>query len=161
MEPALSPDASQLAYVSYNGETGAEAIMIRDMATGEDRPLLPANQIMSNVANIAWSPDGSRLVFAASDPISLMAPGSVGAGGRGMALVHPTLRDVWFANLDGTDLHRLTEIADSSLSLAWSGDGHDVYAIGDTGFWKVDTASGELELIGDPNLAARVQTLFP
>ncbi len=158
VEPSLSPDGSQLAYVSYDGQTGAEIIMIRDLATGADHPLLPPDQIMSNVANIAWSPDQSRLVFAASDPITSMAPG---VGRIGAALTHPTLRDVWFANLDGTGLHRLTEIADSSLSLAWSGDNRNVYAIGDTGFWKVDTTDGEMELLGKGNIAGRVQTLFP
>ena len=55
----------------------------------------------------------------------------------------------------------LTEIADSSLSLAWSGDNKDVYAIGDTGFWKLNTASGELTKIGEGNIADRIQTLFP
>ena len=159
LEPALSPDGTRLAYVRYDNQTGAEVITILDLTTGETRPLLPENQIMSNVANIAWAPDGSRLVFAASDPITLLAPS--GTGRLGATAVHPTLRDVWLVNLDGTGLHRITELADASLALAWSADNRHVYAIGDTGFWRVDTTGGALELIGEPNLAGRVQTLFP
>jgi Tol biopolymer transport system component len=112
---------------------------------------------MSNVANLAWSPDGARIAFAAADPISLRAPGGrIGA----TAYVHPTLRDVWLANLDGTGIQRLTELADSTLSLAWSADNVHLYAIGDTGFWRIDTTSAELELLGDANLAGRVQVLL-
>jgi Tol biopolymer transport system component len=158
LEPALSPDGARLAYVRYDA-TGAERIMLAELATGETQPLLPEHQIMSNVANIAWSPDGAQLVFAASDPITLLAPG--GAGRLGATIVHPTLRDVWLVNADGSNLHRITEIADSSLALAWSADNRHVYAIGDTGFWHIDTTDGALELIGEPNLAGRVQTLFP
>ena len=159
LEPAISPDGAQLAFVHYN-EAGAEAITIAVLATGETQPLLPSNQIMSNVANIAWSPDGSRLVFAAADPITLLGPG-IGGGLGASAALHPTLRDVWLVNADGTGLHRITELADSNLSLAWSADNTHVYAIGDTGFWRLDADMGELELIGEPNLAGRVQTLLP
>ena len=157
LEPALSPDGGTLAYLHYT-ETGSEVITLGNLSTGETRPLLPPNQIMSNVANIAWSPDGTRIAFAASDPISTLAPG--GAGGRAAAVAHPTLRDVWIVNLDGSGLHRITELADASLSLAWSADNRHIYAIGDTGFWSVDTADGALELIGQPNLAGRVQVLL-
>ena len=156
LEPALSPDAASLAYVRYD-QVGAEIIMLMDLATGDSRPLLPEHQRMSNVANLAWAPDGARLAFAASDPITLLAPG----GGLRAAVAHPTLRDVWLVNLDGTALHRITEIADATLSLAWAADNRHLYALGDTGFWLVDTTGGALELIGDPNLAGRVQTLFP
>jgi Tol biopolymer transport system component len=155
----VSADATQLAYVRYD-ETGSEIIAIAQLATGETRPLLPTHQIMSNVANIAWSPDGSRLAFAAADPITLLAPGAGGTRSTSVT-THPTLRDVWLVNIDGTGLHRITELADSNLSLAWSADNQHIYAIGDTGFWRLDTETGELELIGDPNLAGRVQTLLP
>jgi Tol biopolymer transport system component len=159
LEPSISPDGSRLAYLQYDAQTGSEIIMIADLATGETQPLLPETRIMSNVANIAWTQDGTRLAFAASDPIALQT----GAGGARSttAVVHPSLRDVWTVNLDGSELHRITEIADASLSLAWSADNRHIYAIGDTGFWRVDATDGALELIGPPDLAGRVQTLFP
>jgi len=159
LEPALSPDGTRLAYLHYDPATGSEIIMVADLTSGETRPLLPETRIMSNVANIAWAPDGTRLAFAASDPIAISQQAS---GGRyTSATVHPTLRDVWTVNADGTDVRRITEIADASLSLAWSGDNQHIYAIGDTGFWRVEATTGALEVIGPPNLAGRVQTLFP
>jgi Tol biopolymer transport system component len=157
LEPALSPDAASLAYVHYDPATGAEVIRVLDLETGVSRPLLVDHQRMSNVANLAWSPDATRLAFAASDPITLLAP----AGGGRAVVAHPTLRDVWLANLDGSDLRRITEIADASLSLAWAADNRHLYAIGDTGFWRLDTADGALELIGAPSFTGRVQTLIP
>jgi dipeptidyl aminopeptidase/acylaminoacyl peptidase len=156
LEPALSPDGSHLAYVGYDPATGIAVLMVRDLATGESRPLLPDDQVMSNVANIAWSPDGTRLAFAAADPIGLGSP----ALGRSAAF-HPTLRDVWLVNLDGTGLKRITELADASLALAWSADNRHIYALGDTGFWRLDSTSGDLVSIGDPIPSGRVQTLLP
>ena len=158
VEPALSPGGESLVYLQYD-EIGARTLYIYDFATGESRPLLPPNQIMSNVANFAWSPDGSRIAFAASDPIWLRMPS--GAGPRGTTFFHPTLRDPWIVNVDGSDLRRVTELADASLSLAWSHDNRHLYGIGDTGFWRIDTQDGALELLGPGNHAGRVQTLFP
>lgn len=65
VEPSLSPDDTTLAYVTLS-EDGTEVIKLRNLRTLEERPLLPASQIMTNVANIAWSSDGSRIASAAS-----------------------------------------------------------------------------------------------
>lgn len=156
LEPSLSNDGTTLAYVAYDVRIGSEVIRLMDIATGEQRSLLPDNVLMSNVANIAWSPDNHRLVFASADPLS-----AVRGARQSAAVAHPTLRDIWLVNVDGTGLQRLTELADATLSLAWSADGRHVYALGDTGFWRVDTADGSLESIGEPVLGGVVQTLLP
>jgi Tol biopolymer transport system component len=156
LEPAVSQDGSTLAYVAYDPDVGTEIIMLADLATGQARPLLPEGTLLTNIANIAWSPTDDRMVFAASDPLSLPA----GGFGRSVA-VHPTLRDIWLVAIDGTGLHRITDLADSTLSLAWSADDRHVYAVGDTGFWRVDTTTGSLESIGPPVLQGVVQTLIP
>jgi Tol biopolymer transport system component len=110
---------------------------------------------MSNVGNIVWSPDGSRIAFAAADPISLTLP----PAGAPLAAIHPTLRDVWLVGVDGSGLKRRTELADGTLALAWSVDGVTIYALGDTGFWRFPVDAGELARIGEPVLTGRVQVL--
>ena len=49
---------------------------------------------------------------------------------------------------DGSNLRRLNELAESQPSLTWSADGDSIYAIGGGGFWKIDLASGNRELVG-------------
>jgi hypothetical protein len=154
-EPSLSPDAGTLAYVAIDQTTGDELITLRDLASGKDRPLLPPTQVMANPGNIAWSHDGTRIAFAAADPISLALP-PIGAPPASM---HPNLRDVWVVNVDGSGLKRLTDLADGTLALAWSLDGTSIYALGDTGFWRVNSTTGVHTQIGDPVLTGRVQVL--
>jgi TolB protein len=59
LKPRLSPDASQLAYVSF--ETGKPAIKLLDVGSGQDRPLVPIDAM-----NFAprFSPDGSQIAFS-------------------------------------------------------------------------------------------------
>jgi len=75
LKPRLSPNASQLAYVSF--DTGKPAIKLLDVESGKDRPLLPIDAI-----NFAprFSPDGSQIAFS-----MMLGPNSdiyvVGSGG--------------------------------------------------------------------------------
>lgn len=154
-QPSLSPDGSTLAYVAIDQQSGEEVIMLRDMGSGASHALLPPSQVMFNVANIAWRPDGERLAFAAADPVSLRSR----MPSLGTTTLHPRLRDIWVAGIDGSGLERLTELADASLSLAWKDQRH-IYALGDTGFWLADAESGEMEKLGDGVLEGRVQTVF-
>ena len=155
-EPSVSPDGRMLAFLAVE-PTGKEVITIMDLSTGVTRPLLPTNQVMSNVGNIVWSPDGSRVAFAAADPIALTLP----PAGAPLMAVHPTLRDVWLVGVDGSGLKRRTELADGTLALAWSLDGATIYALGDTGFWRLGADAGEPVKIGEPVLTGRVQVLPP
>jgi hypothetical protein len=156
-EPSLSPDGRTLAFVAFGPATGEQLITIMDLSTGATRPLLPRTQIMNNVANIAWAPDGSRLAFAASDPLSLAQP----PAGAPPAALHPSLRDVWLVGIDGSGLKRRTELADGTLALAWSLDGANVYALGDTGFWRIPAGAGDPVKVGRPVLIGRIQVLAP
>jgi dipeptidyl aminopeptidase/acylaminoacyl peptidase len=59
MDPALSPDGTQLAFARWGAP---HAIFVRDLRTGEERQVAAANRPRGP----AWSSDGSRLVFAYS-----------------------------------------------------------------------------------------------
>ena len=158
LEPSLSPDASTLAYVVFDSETGGERLMLLDLASGRERPL-GAGELMYNVSSLAWSPDGSRLTFAAADPVSLSR--TAGPGMLLASLAHPELLDVWTVNVDGSGLVRLVELAYATLSLAWSGDNEHIFAMGEGGFWRIEAASGEKTSLGEGLLAGRIQTIFP
>lgn len=60
LTPRISPKGDRVAYVSYLG--GTPHVRIVDLASGEQRPLLPNNPAMSFAPR--YSPDGSRIVFS-------------------------------------------------------------------------------------------------
>lgn len=59
LKPRLSPNASQLAFVSF--DSGEPAIKLLDVASGKDRPLLPTDAITFAPR---FSPDGSQIAFS-------------------------------------------------------------------------------------------------
>jgi dipeptidyl aminopeptidase/acylaminoacyl peptidase len=66
--PAWSAGGSRLAYLARAGTenfgTEARILVIRDMRTGEERALTPK---LAHLENLAWSPDGSRILASGSD----------------------------------------------------------------------------------------------
>lgn len=62
MSPSWSPDARQLAYVSY--ETGRPVVYVQDLATGSKRAISDPNQ--SSISP-AWSPDGRSIAYSVSE----------------------------------------------------------------------------------------------
>ncbi len=65
--PAWSPQGRQIAFVSDRG--GEAQVWIADLDNGGEAASL-SNEGMSNVAHLAWSPEGSKLAWAAADPDS-------------------------------------------------------------------------------------------
>ena len=64
-EPRLSPDGTQVAFVRLHPEEDyASEVVIRDLASGDERVVVPLGVA---VEHPEWSPDGSSLVFNASD----------------------------------------------------------------------------------------------
>ena len=73
---ALSPDGARLAYVARQGS--AIALVLRDLETGETRPLPDTEHASAPF----FSPDGSAVAFAAGDRL------------RALTLTSPLARDV-------------------------------------------------------------------
>lgn len=146
-DPALSPDAKLLAFVTLNADTQAEALTVAPIDNLSQRTLVAGtdNQL-ALISSPVWSPDGRRIAFAAVD-ISL-PPVEVTPAPNQLRYAHPFAQDVWLVNRDGSNLHRLTDLADNQPSLDWSPDGATVYALGITGFWRIDAATGVHEPVG-------------
>lgn len=62
MSPSWSPDARQLAYVSY--ESGRPMIYVQDLASGNKRAL--SDPTKSSISP-AWSPDGNSIAFSRAE----------------------------------------------------------------------------------------------
>jgi hypothetical protein len=65
------------------------------------------------------------------------------------ASLHPFFQDVWLINADGTNLRRVAEVIERSLSLSWSPDGKSIYAMGTEKFRRVDVATGAITVLGE------------
>ncbi|ALO46621.1 Tol-Pal system beta propeller repeat protein TolB [Pseudohongiella spirulinae] len=120
MSPAWSPDASQIAYVSF--ETDLPRIYIQDLATGQRRQVTNFSGINSSPV---WSPDGRRLAMVLSKDGS---------------------PDVYVLDLATDELTRLTDHPRAETEPAWTTDSRSVIFTSDrTGqpqIYKADVVGG-------------------
>ena len=142
LTPRLSPNASRLAFVSF--ETGRPQIRLMDLASGEQRPLLPAGDAMTFAPR--FSPDGTELAFTMtvggnSDIFILAAAGGAprrltGSPGidtapsfspDGRKIVFESDRSgsqqLYVMNADGSDPRRLSFGGGWYAAPEWSPDG--------------------------------------
>ena len=138
IEPAWSPDGSEIAFASRRNGTYDIYVMSAD-GTGT-RELTSGKQ---NDNHPTWSPDGSQIAFERDGDIYVMdADGSglqpisdVGAeetdpawspDGTWLAYVHRTpggpISEVWVMHPDGSDRRELTHQNAEPLGPAWSPD---------------------------------------
>ena len=90
---SLSPNNRQFAYVTCVGRgcfPHLNKLMVADVRNASERLLVEAQ---SEIRDLAWSPDGQSIAFAADG--------------------------IWLIRSDGSDLRR---VADSGIQLAWSPD---------------------------------------
>ncbi len=165
VDAGLSPDGKTVAYVYYDSATSdPEQFLISQLgSTAPARVLVPADSGIELIQSPVFSPDGTKIAFAASNLFSMAPPKSndgltataaayaapqpMSRGGPG-PFQHPTLQDVWVVNTDGTGLKKISEIVESQPSVDWSTDGKFIYALGGGGFWKVDAATGQTQQVG-------------
>jgi Tol biopolymer transport system component len=145
----LTPDRKSIVYTAINPETRVQRLEIDNLtASDEPRILVDENSGLALFSAVAFAPDGSELAFAAVDLASTAPPpppptlhGSA-ATYTVSTTTHPFAEDVWLINTDGTGLHRVADIAENMPSVAWSGDGAHIYALGPNFLWRLDAVAG-------------------
>jgi hypothetical protein len=106
LEPAWSPDGSQIAFAGSPGH-GPFGLWVMDADGSDPRRIAGSDDF--DVLSPTWSPDGSRIAFVGFDD---------GAA---------TLEDIFSVTLDGDGLTRLTDTPGTrELSPAWSPDGRTI-----------------------------------
>ncbi len=149
VDPSVSRDRKSIVYVAIDDKTDDEALTVASVDLKEKRAIVTSASNLALFSSAVFSPDGSKVAFAAVDLTS--PPSGRGLGppsGLGIYAAHPFLEDVWIVNVDGTGLRRLAELAENMPSLTWNGDGTVLYALGAGAWWKVEVATGKAEQIG-------------
>jgi TolB protein len=139
IEPAWSPDGSQIAFASKRD--GATHIFVMQADGSGTRRLTRGPK---EDGRPAWSPDGTSIVFAREGALFAVPAGGgkarrVGQGlgsagnpawspdGKLIAYDYRTpgfsIRELWLMNADGSGIHRLTKLRYVSALPAWSPDG--------------------------------------
>ncbi len=125
MSPSWSPDARELAYVSF--EERKAVVYVQDVYAGKRRVV--ANFKGSNSAP-AWSPDGSMLA---------------------VTLTRDGPSQIWLMNRNGGDLRRLTTGSSIDTEATWAPDGKSIYFVSDRGgspqVYRVTLAGGAIERV--------------
>lgn len=142
--PSVSPDGSHLVYLTANEEGMPTRLWVADSAGKNVRPLL-ADQTFTYVRAPRFSPDGSRIAFAAVGGPSRQSSGATrqashGLIGPAVAEAHGIPWEIWTVQPDGSDLRRLTHIQEDSPVPAWSPDGQWIAFAGEIGIYLVDAA---------------------
>ena len=138
-QPAPSPDGNQLVFVRSVG--GLTKLVVRSMAGGEERELVPAGQF-PDIAYPRFSPRGDQVAFMAAAPFVGHADPLPFA--PGVAYAHGLPWDLWLVGLDGSPPRLLAPLGGDDASLAWSPDGTQIFSYSGTGSAIVDVGTGEV-----------------
>lgn len=117
--PSLSPDGTQVVYYAYREAPGAlPDLYLADVATGREVRLTTTPGLFE--IEPAWTPDGSKITFAAGPTMGELA--------------------IYSINPDGSD-YRLLYDGDGAGPPRWSADGSKLV------FWTGGLNAGESELL--------------
>jgi Tol biopolymer transport system component len=147
--PVVSPDRTLLAYIATNPLTQDERLMVANINNAHARPLVARENGLALLESVVFSPDGTRLAFAAVDLTGDDSGASLPASGSASrAATHPFAQDIWVVNTDGSGLRRVADLGENVPSITWSPDGSTLYVLGPSALWRVDLASGVSLAIG-------------
>jgi mono/diheme cytochrome c family protein/Tol biopolymer transport system component len=154
-DPALSIDGASLAYVRIDPTSYEPQLVVaqpdgsaaRELVGGPDWGILSVPQ---------WSPDGSRIVFAASGgpptdaqglPVAqqptppkqtqpLLATHLLEWLGPAVAEAHGAPQDIWAITTDGSGLRRISTLYEDEPRAAWSPVGRELVWMGVSGIYR-------------------------
>ena len=144
--PVVSPDGSRLGYVTVDQSQQGHAIWVGD-GDGKGAKSILDNQGFNWLREPRFSPDGSRLAFAAiGGPSGTPTPKSARLGPELVAIAeaHGIPWDIWTVRPDGTELRKLTHVGEDTPTPAWSPDGKWIAIAGEIGLYVVDSQGQNL-----------------
>lgn len=151
LNPTLTPDGKQLAFVQLNPTDLSTTLMLARADGQAATPLPPVDPPLDLIVGPRYSPDGRQIVFAATGGVQDAPSGSVGRRswleqllGVQVASAHGPPSNLWLVDSVGQPPRRLTDFGLDDPRMAWSPDGTKiVYTHGFGGVFVYDLASRE------------------
>jgi mono/diheme cytochrome c family protein/Tol biopolymer transport system component len=158
LDPSISADGRQLAYLRLNNDDYTMSLMVADPDGSGAREVM-SNAMFDGFFAPRFSPDGQTLIFAAIGgpetneqgfPIAAqrsLLDGVLALFGPPVAEAHGVPWDVWRVNVDGTGLQRLTKFYEDLPMAIFSPDGSEVVIMGYGGIYRMRPDGSELRRI--------------
>ena len=135
-DPAVSPDGSQIAFISADPGEPYQVFVVNADGSGR-RQVTTSPPAKSQPA---WSPDGSRIAYVAN---------SFDVDGQ-------TDTEIWSVTLNGTNPSQLTANTVADTYPAWSPDGSRIAFVRGFDVWVMNSTGG-----GEANLTPTIGTPCP
>ncbi len=135
--PRVSPDGTQLTYVTINPGTLANALYIADV-NGENAVLLVPEDRFQVMDVPMFSPDGRWIYFSASEQTSASLTWWEYLLGIQVAAAHNIPSDWWRIPVLGGEMERLTSRDEVGLYGEMSADGEFVIFVSTSGLYRMN-----------------------
>jgi Tol biopolymer transport system component len=155
--PGSSPDGTQVVFIRPEPDLTVSLWRANIDGTNEERLLADSDLVSFNTPR--YSPDGRSIALGAAGPgeslRGLETPEAlVSLQGGGVSSTHVDRmnglpEDIWLIENRTMEATRLADLDLDQPSVAWSGDGQRLFALGDRGLYYIDLRGGGEEQIGE------------
>jgi hypothetical protein len=158
--PAISDVDGRVAFIRETTTSdGAleQSLTVSELDGSRERILVGPGQ-MNGLSVPAWSPDGTRIVFAS---VGLAGGQGEGKAGLSAPTLHGGVWDLWSVPASGGVPTLMSAVQEDLPYPIWPPGGSRVYFISPTGFWTVPASGGPPELLLENDLHSEMSVFAP